>query len=195
MATTFAILGDGGVFSQSAAASETVLYQYAADGTATGFSVITAGTFTGSQSDPDGGSNAVLYTCGTGGAGAQNGAQEDNFNHVNAGIVKFRFKIKKGSWASGSAYARVRTNNMGTNNSNGYMNLDTGAWTTETKWTNVTVSSLGSGWYSFYGEIDMTSDADRTGAFQIYMGDATADQTITANADHAFYLYQFKASY
>lgn len=184
------VSGDG--FTTDSA--ETVYYEYADDGTSTGLAVITAGTFTTAQSDPDGGSNAILYTCGSAGAGAQNGAQNTSFNYTNAGINKFRFKIKKGSWASGNAYARVRIANM-TSNSVGYINLNTAAWTSEGGWSNVSVTDLGSGWISFYGEVDMTAYGDRTGAFQIYMGDATADQTITAAADHQFYIYRFKASY
>lgn len=195
MGTTFAIIDGGGRFSQASTPAETDYYEYADDGTSTGLSVIAAGTFTTAQSDPDGGSNAILYTCGSAGAGVSNGVQQAAFNYTNAGVNKFRFKVKKGSWASANAYLRVRNANM-TTNFIGYLNLNTGAWTSESGWNGTpTVTDLGAGWYSFYGEVDMTAFGDRNGAVQLYFGDASADQTITANADHQIYLYQFKASY
>jgi hypothetical protein len=194
MATTFQVIGDGASFRLAGTPAETEYYNYADDGTSTGLSVISEGTFTTAQADPDGGNNAILYTCGNLGAGRANGIQVTTFNYTNAGVNKFRFKYKKNTWASALSRLRVKLSNM-TTNPVGYVNMDDNTWTTESSWTSASITSLGSSWYLVELTRDQTSDSDRIGAFQIYFGDANADQTITANADHSVYFYQVKASY
>lgn len=174
------------------ASGETLVLNYVTDGTTTGMAALN-GTYTTAQPDPDGGNNAVLFTCGTGplicGAYFANKPLYDGVN-----IVRFKFKMN--TWASANKWIRPRFQNI--TQSNALLSVDiannvfgtVGSAIANESWT-----SIGDGWYQFYCEADLAG-ADVTGNFYVYMADADNDQNLDVTAaDHSYFLYDLKITH
>lgn len=162
-------------------ASETVFYNAWNDGNdgATGG---TRSTRTGSQSDPDGGSNAILAENNGGGSNPQSVTVTTPGNAINISLystIRGSVWIDPGSWI-GSAWARLQMSNVpSASNKRFSVNLDSGSAGASpgSDISNISVVSEGAGWRVTW-EIDVNGESDTGAQFQVYFADADNDQSI-----------------
>ncbi|MCP4410093.1 MAG: sialate O-acetylesterase [Gammaproteobacteria bacterium] len=177
---------------------ETQVFLLAADGTSTGLTEISS-TINTAQTDPDSGSNAVSWIDQNPGSVGQCAVRCGN-TVFNNGVNIIRAKFKTISSEAADMWIRVWPQNMSVGDNVSILITDDATpdgsrvGTTGAGWGNVSVTSLGSGWFQFYGEIDLTG-ADVTGLMRLMMGDADNDSTVDRQGTNEVALHDFEASY
>jgi hypothetical protein len=175
---------------EGTAIASTTIQQYAHNGSTSGVYVY-SGTLSGSISDPDGGTNALRLSATISG-GVQVGTGLTGVNVYN-GLNRVSFKIRKQTWGEAGAYIRLIFSSY-TKNPTLAIGLNEDSLYYGAAWSDVSYTSIGSGWYSFTGTVDM-SGADVAGSTYVQMSNTAAGQVIDQSVAHSYDIYDFKIAY
>jgi hypothetical protein len=169
--------------------TDTLVASRATDGLTTNLTASTgSGTLTTSQSDADGGTNAIGWP--------------DNSDDANAGVIltvnslvyfqgvnRFRVKLKNTAKVAAAMWVRMAPVIV-TITSSAHFDITNGAVGTESWIGTPTITSLGNGWWQIDGTLDMTG-ADVTGTMELRMGDADNDVTVV-RSDNINLVYDYR---
>jgi hypothetical protein len=146
------------------------------------FSASAGATATTGQSDPVGGSNAVLVTEDSSGPTAHYGFANPSFMGTTTVTAVVYLKTNGRSWVLFEA--------AGTGNSY-YLNASTGASQVRTGSMTITSESVAGGWYKF----TVVSGAVGMAGVGLYLADNTPDYNYTGNGTSGMYIYMHSVVY
>jgi hypothetical protein len=170
--------------------TDTLVASRATNGLTTNMGIgSSSGTFTESQADADGGTNAVTITDINDSTTAQVTAQCTGITYFQ-GVNRFRLKVKNNGKAAAAMWLRINPAST-TITSSGHFDITNGAVGTETWAGTPTITTLGNDWWQIDGSLDMTG-ADVSGSFDIRMGDADNDATVLRNGTNINAYYDIR---
>ena len=145
-------------------------------------------TATGSQADPDSGTDAVLIESAAGVTGnvivAVGGVTLGN------GVNVITFTAKDIAKTSAARWVRARSLGFSVTHT-AHFDLTNGATGSASNTSNLAISSAGSGFYTCSFEIDATGDADLSGTMYFYLAQSDGGITIPSGSagDEAISMY------
>lgn len=146
------------------------------DGIATGYTY-TGATGTGSQSDHDAGTNAVLIT----NDGATSASVQINSVTFRDGVNRLSLSLRDVTKSTAKRWARIRVLNT-TSVPIVAWNVTDGTIGSTPSGSGHTITDEGGGWYRLTYTFDFSGDGDLDGSIAIYLADADNDQTIPAGS-------------
>jgi hypothetical protein len=172
--------------------TDTLVMSRVTDGLSTGLSGATGfGSFTTSQGDPDGGTNAVSYVDNNDAGTGSFSLNTTSFNFFS-GVNRFRVKMKCSTSAAAAMWIRIRPINTSIVSAT-FFDITNGAVGTEAWIGTPTITSLGSGWFQIDGSLDMTG-ADVNGALNFDAGDANGDTSVVRNGTNVNLMYDLRVT-
>lgn len=180
--------------------STTTLFNLAADGTTTGMTSLFSTVLTGSQTDSDGGTDAVKVVDGNQGTSGLAAFRTALVTYKD-GENNLTFKVKVNGSSGAEAWVAVRPVSTSPDGY-AYFNVTDDATpdgsrvgTNDATWTSASVTSLGGGWFEIAAVLDMSGGSDFAGQFYFQLADSDSSGNTLRDGTNDYVFHDCIMSY